>query len=170
MFLKYRFRIRMPTFRRSWSCSPESQPEVVAPLWQKFKQFLKQAQLRYWEADLDHTIYAPTRKPDMDTVERPAKCTGRWRKITSWLPVWQAAAISIWAMPCHLCISSAKDSPIHQHQHPHARTGTDPLDINVSWLRNSTIIIFYSPIKTWFDLFCKHTYAETHLARITDKF
>ena len=35
--------------------------------------------------------------------------------------------------------------------------------------RKSTIIISQFPIKTWFDLFKEHTYADACLARITDK-
>lgn len=35
--------------------------------------------------------------------------------------------------------------------------------------RKSTIIISQFPIKTWFDLFSEHTYADACLARITDK-
>ncbi|MCI6394674.1 ATP-binding protein [[Clostridium] scindens] len=33
----------------------------------------------------------------------------------------------------------------------------------------STIIISQFPIKSWFDLFREHTYADACLARITDK-
>ena len=35
--------------------------------------------------------------------------------------------------------------------------------------RRSTIIISQFPIKSWFDLFREHTYADACLARITDK-
>lgn len=35
--------------------------------------------------------------------------------------------------------------------------------------RKSTIIISQFPIKSWFDLFSEHTYADACLARITDK-
>ena len=35
--------------------------------------------------------------------------------------------------------------------------------------RRSTIIISQFPIKSWFDLFREHTYADARLARITDK-
>lgn len=35
--------------------------------------------------------------------------------------------------------------------------------------RKSTIIISQFPIKSWFDLFREHTYADACLARITDK-
>ena len=35
--------------------------------------------------------------------------------------------------------------------------------------KKSTIIISQFPIKTWFDLFHEHTYADACLARITDK-
>lgn len=35
--------------------------------------------------------------------------------------------------------------------------------------RRSTVIISQSPIKSWFDLFKEHTYADACLARITDK-
>ena len=35
--------------------------------------------------------------------------------------------------------------------------------------RRSTIIISRFPIKSWFDLFWEHTYADACLARITDK-
>lgn len=35
--------------------------------------------------------------------------------------------------------------------------------------RKSTIIISQFPIKTWFDLFAEHTYADACLARITDR-
>ena len=35
--------------------------------------------------------------------------------------------------------------------------------------KKSTIIISQFPVKTWFDLFHEHTYADACLARITDK-
>lgn len=35
--------------------------------------------------------------------------------------------------------------------------------------RRSTIIVSQFPVKTWFDLFKEHTYADACLARITDK-
>ena len=36
-------------------------------------------------------------------------------------------------------------------------------------ISESTIIISQFPIKSWFDLFREHTYADACLARITDK-
>ncbi len=35
--------------------------------------------------------------------------------------------------------------------------------------RKSTVIISQFPVKSWFDLFGEHTYADACLARITDK-
>ena len=35
--------------------------------------------------------------------------------------------------------------------------------------RKSTIIVSQFPVKSWFDLFQEHTYADACLARITDK-
>ena len=53
--------------------------EIVNHEWQirydkKFKRYLKQAHLRYPDADLDETIYDPARKLDTDAIERLATC------------------------------------------------------------------------------------------------
>ena len=53
--------------------------EIVNHEWQirydkKFKRFMKQAHLRYPDADLDETIYDPARKLDTTSIERLATC------------------------------------------------------------------------------------------------
>ncbi len=53
--------------------------KIVNHEWQirfdkKFKRFMKQAHLRYPDADLDETIYDPARKLDTTSIERLATC------------------------------------------------------------------------------------------------
>jgi len=53
--------------------------EIVNHEWQirydkKFMRFMKQAHLRYPDADLDETIYDPARKLDTTSIERLATC------------------------------------------------------------------------------------------------
>ena len=53
--------------------------DIVNNEWQirydkKFKRFMKQAHLRYPDANLDNTIYDPARKLDTTSIERLATC------------------------------------------------------------------------------------------------
>ena len=100
--------------------------EIVNHEWQirydkKFKRYLKQAHLRYPDADLDETIYDPARKLDTDAIERLATC--HWIDEGKNLPDYrddkQRENTSKQCL-VYLCSSPAEDGAIYPCKHAHA--------------------------------------------------
>lgn len=185
---------------------------IVNQEWQlrydkKFRRFLKQAHLRYPDADLDQTIYDPARKLDTNTIERLAEC--HWVDEGKNLLVTGMTSSGKTYLSNALCISALRQlktvryirANILMLELEQARLKSTYLEYVTSLSkldllanddfglmdldldkcrdlfevidgrdgRKSTIIISQFPIKTWFDLFSEHTYADACLARITDK-
>ena len=186
--------------------------EIVNHEWQirydkKFKRYLKQAHLRYPDADLDETIYDPARKLDTDAIERLATC--HWIDEGKNLLITGMTSSGKTHLSNALCISALRQLKTVRYirantlmleleqarlkstylEYVTALSKLDLLAIDDFGLmeldldkcrdlfevidgrdgRRSTIIISQFPIKSWFDLFREHTYADACLARITDK-
>ena len=153
--------------------------EIVNHEWQvrydkKFKRYLKQAHLRYPDADLDETIYDPARKLDTTAIERLATC--HWIDEGKNLLITGMTSSGKTHLSNALCISALRQLKTVRY----IRANTLMLELEqarlkstyleyVTALSRSTIIISQFPIKSWFDLFREHTYADACLARITDK-
>ena len=186
--------------------------EIVNHEWQirydkKFKRYLKQAHLRYPDADLDETIYDPARKLETDAIERLATC--HWIDEGKNLLITGMTSSGKTHLSNALCISALRQLKTVRYirantlmleleqarlkstylEYVTALSKLDLLAIDDFGLmeldldkcrdlfevidgrdgRRSTIIISQFPIKSWFDLFREHTYADACLARITDK-
>lgn len=186
--------------------------EIVNQEWQnrydkKFRRFLKQAHLRYPDADLDQTIYDPARRLDATAIERLATC--HWVDEGKNLLITGMTSSGKTYLSNALCISALRQLKTVRY----VRANTLMLELEQARLkstyleyvtslskldllaiddfglmeldldkcrdlfevidgrdgRRSTIIISQFPIKSWFDLFKEHTYADACLARITDK-
>ncbi|MDO4266797.1 MAG: ATP-binding protein [Eubacteriales bacterium] len=186
--------------------------EIVNHEWQirydkKFNRFLKQAHLRYPNADLDQTIYDPARKLDTTSIERLATC--HWIDEGKNLLVTGMTSSGKTYLSNALCISALRQLKTVRYirantlmleleqarlkssylEYVTALTRLDLLAIDDFGLmeldldkcrdlfevidgrdgRRSTILISQFPVRSWFDLFHDHTYADACLARITDK-
>ena len=185
---------------------------IVSHEWQirydkKFQRYMKQAHLRYPDADLDETIYDPARKLDTATIERLATCG--WIDEGKNLLITGMTSSGKTHLSNALCISAirrmktvryirANTLMLELEQARIASTYLDQvnalskidllavddfglMDLDLDKCRDlfevidgrdgrkSTIIISQFPIKSWFDMFHEHTYADACLARITDK-
>ena len=145
--------------------------EIVNHEWQirydkKFKRYLKQAHLRYPDADLDETIYDPARKLDTTAIE-----VRYIRANTLMLELEQARLKSTYleyvTALSKLDLLAIDDFGLMELDLDKCRDLFEVIDGRDG--RRSTIIISQFPIKSWFDLFREHTYADACLARITDK-
>lgn len=186
--------------------------EIVNTEWQlrynkKFGRLMKNAHLRYPDADLDETIYDPARKLDTTTIERLATC--HWVDEGKNLLITGMTSSGKTYLSNALCVAAIRQMKTVRYvrantlmleleqarlkstylEHVTALAKLDLLAVDDFGLmeldldkcrdlfevidgrdgRKSTIIISQFPVKTWFDLFHEHTYADACLARITDK-
>lgn len=186
--------------------------EIVDSEWslrynKKFNRYLKQARLRYPNADLDKTIYDPARKLDTAAIERLAAC--HWIDEGKNLLITGMTSSGKTHLSNALCVAALRQMKTVRYirantlmleleqarlkstylEYVTAVAKLDLLAIDDFGLmdldldkcrdlfevidgrdgRKSTIIISQFPIKSWFDLFSEHTYADACLARITDK-
>ena len=186
--------------------------EIVNHEWEirynkKFSKLLKEANLRYQDADLDKTIYDPARKLDTATIERLSTC--HWIDEGKNLLITGMSSSGKTYLSNALCLSAIRQlktvryirASILMLELEQARlkseyleyvTGLSKIDlltiddfglmdldldkcrdlfevVDGRDGRKSTIIISQLPVKSWYDLFKEHTYADACLSRITDR-